>query len=393
MILLLVLIYIAFISLGLPDAILGSAWPIMQIDINASLESAGIVSFIISLGTIFSSFFSGFIVRHLKSWKVIVISVFLTSIALLGFSLANHLYQLCLLAIPLGLGAGSIDACLNNFVSNHYKSIHMNWLHAFWGVGASFGPLILSLFIMNGGTWRDAYRTVFIIQLILTIILLFSYPLFKKSNKEDSKNSDEIIPMPVSKVFKLKGLVFALLAFLFYCGYEAGTGLWTSSFLVNEKGTNIETAAFITSLFYVGITVGRILSGVLSIKVHFQTLIRTGCIIGIVGVILLFLPEYFAFPGIILIGFGASSFYPQMIHQTPNRFTKQGSSTAMGMQMAFAYIGTTFIAPLIGFIAKATSLSIFPYAILLLQILVFIFAELTYKATKNKNEIIIEQKE
>jgi fucose permease len=384
MVLLLVLIYIAFISLGLPDAILGSAWPVMHKELGVAISSAGIISFIISFGTIISSLFSGTIVRILKPWKVIVISVFMTSLALLGFSFSKELYQFCLLAVPLGLGAGSIDACLNNYVSNHYKSIHMNWLHAFWGIGAFTGPLILSFFVLNGNSWRSAYLTVFIIQFTLGFLLIFSRKLFNSGNK---KSNDETIVTKVlsnREVIKFKGIKYSLFAFLCYCGYEASVGLWTSSYLVSEKGLSDGISAIGTSLFYLGITGGRIISGVLSLKVNYQKLIRSGCVISIVGVVLvLILPTYYSIIGVVLIGLGAAPFYPQMIHQTPRRFSKEGSLSATGLQMAFAYIGTTCIPPLIGVLLKVISFSIFPSLILTLEILVFIFCEIVHKLTKN----------
>ncbi|MDR0853032.1 MAG: MFS transporter [Clostridiales Family XIII bacterium] len=372
---LLIIIYIAFISLGLPDALLGSAWPAMHIDISAPLSAAGLISLIVSAGTIISSLMSNRLVVRFKTGKVTMVSVFMTAAALLGISFAGSLWQLCLFAVPLGLGAGSVDAALNNFVSLHYKARHMNWLHCFWGIGATCGPMIMAFFLAQQQGWKMAYRVIFLLQIILTLILLFSLPLWKKAGSQGETHSVEAKVISNREALRIKGIKYALFGFMCYCGYEATTGLWTSSFLVMQKGISVERAALWASLFYAGISLGRVLAGFLSSKLSAQTLIRFGCIIGICGVGFLFLPGEFALPGVALIGFGGAPFYPQMIHETPRRFGKEASGAAMGLQMACAYVGTTAIPPIVGLLSRSFSLSILPIVLLILEIGAFVLSE------------------
>ncbi|MFP3153538.1 MFS transporter [Lachnospiraceae bacterium ZAX-1] len=382
MVVLLIIIYIAFISLGLPDSLLGSAWPIMHIDINAPLSAAGIISLIVSGGTIVSSLMSGRLVGRFKTGRVTAVSVLMTALALLGFSFSNALWQMCLFAIPLGLGGGSVDAALNNFVSLHYKAWHMNWLHCFWGVGATFSPVIMSFFLAEQQGWKMAYKVIFFIQISLTFVLFFSLPLWKKVGGQSESSVDDPKVISNREAFHIKGIKYALFGFLCYCGYEAATGLWTASFLVTQRGVSVENAALLVSLYYAGISVGRILSGFLSARMSAQPLIRIGCTIGIFGVCFLFLPGTLALPGVILIGLGAAPFYPQMIHETPKRFGKESSGAAMGLQMACAYIGATFIPPIIGWLSKSLTLSLLPIALLILEIGAFLLSEKTFTVTK-----------
>ncbi|MDR0831971.1 MAG: MFS transporter [Bacillales bacterium] len=385
MIFLLVIIYISFISLGLPDAILGSAWPMIHLDINAQLASAGIISLIVSLGTLISGLLSSRLILKLKIGKVTLISTLLTSFALLGFSFSNSLWQMCLLAFPLGLGAGTIDAALNNYVSLHYKARHMNWLHSFWGVGATLGPIIMSFFLGASQKWRSGYRIIFLIQITLAIIMFFSLPLWHENQEKENKKF-----ISNKEAFLIKGVKFALLGFITYCGYEQATGLWTSSYLVTIKGLNFETSALWVSLFYIGISLGRILSGFLSIKVSSLNLVRYGCMLGIIGVIFLFLPSYFCLVGLILIGLGASPYYPQMMHETPKRFGELSSSAVMGLQMASASLGVIVLPPLIGLLTNWFSLMVFPITLLILEIIAFICNELVTKICKKE---LIENKQ
>ena len=377
---LLVIIYLAFISLGLPDALLGSAWPIMRLDIGAPLPAAGIISLIVSGGTIVSSLLSHRLVGFFQAGKVTAISVLMTALALLGFYRSDALWQMCLFAVPLGLGAGSVDAALNNFVALHYQARHMNWLHCFWGLGATLGPVIMSFFIAERQGWKMAYRAIFLIQISLTAVLFFSLPLWRKTGKQNSSRGRKIVSN--REAFRIKGIKYALSGFLCYCGYEAATGLWTASFLVAERGVSAEKAALWASLFFAGISAGRVLAGFLAAKMPAQKLIRYGCAVGIGGVGFLFLPGELALPGVILIGLGAAPYYPQMIHETPNRFGKEASGAAMGLQMACAYIGTTAIPPLVGLLAKPLTLSILPIALLMLEIGALTLSEITFRATK-----------
>ncbi|MDR0856041.1 MAG: MFS transporter [Clostridiales bacterium] len=382
MVFLLIIIYIAFIGLGLPDALLGSAWPVMHTDIGAPLSVAGIISLIVSGGTVVSSLMSGRLVGRFKTGRVTTVSVFMTAAALLGFSFSSKLWQMCLLAVPLGLGAGSVDAALNHFVSLHYKARHMHWLHCFWGVGATLGPVILSFFLAREQGWKTAYRTVFFLQLGLAAVLLFSLPFWKKAETAAESADGTAAVVSIRDAFRLKGIKYALLGFLCYCGYEAVAGLWTASFLVTQRGITPERAALWSSLFYAGIGVGRILGGFIAAKVSARRLIRYGCVIGLCGVAFLFLPGQWALPGIILIGLGGAPFYPQMIHETPRRFGKAASGTAMGLQMACAYVGTTVLPPVVGLLSRPLTLAVFPVVLLLLEIATLFFGEKTFGATR-----------
>ena len=376
--LILIIIYLAFISLGLPDSLLGSAWPIMQTDLSVSFSSAGIISMIISGGTIISSLFSGRIINRFGTGKVTFVSVLMTAVALFGFSISPSFIWLCIMAIPLGLGAGSVDAALNNFVALHYKAMHMSWLHCFWGVGATSGPIIMSFFLAKSSGWQNGYLTIAIIQFSLVFLLFITLPMWKKLENKDEKAADEEGGSTEKiKPFKIPGVKLALVSFVCYCSVEATAGLWGSSYLVNFKGLSPESAARGVSLFYGGITLGRLLAGFLTMKFNNTKLIRIGQVICIIGVtsLLLPLPTYFSLIGLILIGLGCAPIYPSMLHETPNRFGKKESQSIMGLQMAFAYIGSTFMPPIVGFIASKTTIGILPYFLLVLILIMLVGSE------------------
>ena len=373
--LLLIIIYLAFISLGLPDSLLGSAWPAMQPDLAIGISSAGVIFMIISFGTIVSSLFSGRLIKKFGTGKLTFVSVTMTAAALLGFSFLFSFIWLCIMAIPLGLGGGAVDASLNNFVAIHYKAKHMSWLHCFWGVGATTGPIIMSLFISKNNQWRKGYATIAIIQFCLVFILLITLPLWKRYEKktfnEEEKSTKNI------NAFKIPGVKLALISFIFYCATESTAGLWGSSYLVNYKGLAPGKAARWISLFYGGITLGRLLSGFLTMKFNNKILIRLGQIICIIGAIclLLPLPIYFSMIGLILIGLGCAPIYPCMLHETPQRFGKASSQSIMGIQMGFAYMGSMFMPPILGYFASKTSISIFPYFLLCYMIIMLLGSE------------------
>ena len=375
--LILIIIYLAFISLGLPDSLLGSAWPVMQTDLSVGFSSAGIISMIISGGTIISSLLSGKLINRFGTGKVTFVSVTMTAIALLGFSAAPSFIWLCIMSIPLGLGAGSVDAALNNFVALHYKAKHMSWLHCFWGIGATSGPIIMSLFIAKNSGWRKGYFTISLIQFSLVFLLFITLPLWKRFEKNDEdasvdeeKNTEKISPL------KIPGVKLALVSFVCYCAAEATAGLWGSSYLVN-KGLSPDDAAIGISLFYGGITLGRFLSGFLTMKLNNCMLIRLGQVICIIGAVclLLPLPTYFSLVGLILVGLGCAPIYPCMLHETPTRFGTSASQSIIGLQMAFAYMGSTFMPPILGFIASKTSIMIFPYFLLCYMLIMLIGSE------------------
>ena len=375
--LLLVIIYIAFISLGLPDAILGSAWPILHQDLNVPISYAGIETMIVAGGTIISSLFSAKFTRKFGTGKVTTFSVVLTAVALLGIGFSPNFIWICLLGIPLGLGAGAVDSALNNFVALHYKAKHMNWLHCFWGIGATSGPFIMSIYLLKENGWRKGYMTIGIIQVILVICLILSLPLWKSiaiDNEEEVKKNDGV---KIATLLKLNGAKPALVSFFCYCAIELTTGLWVSSYLVVSNSLSSEVAAKWVSLYYLGITVGRFLSGFIAIKLNNKKMIRMGQAICIIGGILLSITysSNIQLIGLICIGLGCAPIYPAMLHETPNRFGKELSQGIMGIQMATAYIGSTFVPPLFGVLSQVLGFKILPYFLLILMVLMLIMTE------------------
>ncbi|MCF0148557.1 MAG: MFS transporter [Clostridium sp.] len=383
--LLLIIIYISFISLGLPDAILGSAWPMIHQDLNVPVSYAGIITIIISCGTIASSLFSEKIIRRLGTGKVTAFSVLLTAIGLLGVYLSPSFIWICFLAIPLGIGAGSVDSALNNFVALHYKAIHMNWLHSFWGLGATAGPLIMSIFLLKDNGWRLGYATIGSMQVVLVICLFLSLPLWKKFESNRSENTTTNESTKISSLIKVPGVKAALLSFFFYCSAELTTGLWVSSYLVIINGFSVEKAAKWVSLYYLGITIGRFLAGFVSIKLNNKQMIRAGLAICIPGGILLSITysSNIQLIGLILIGLGFAPIFPANIHDTPNRFGKELSQGIIGIQMASAYVGTTFMPPLFGAISKFVGFEILPYLLLILMLLILVSTERINKVCKS----------
>ncbi|MFE5319430.1 MFS transporter [Paenibacillus sp. NPDC056579] len=386
----LVIIYMAFISLGIPDSLLGSAWPVMRLDMGASFGFAGILSMIVAGGTIVSSLASGTLVQRLGTGKMTLISCCLTAGALLGFSVAPSMIWLVLLAIPLGLGGGAIDAALNHYVAENYKAHHMNWLHCFWGVGATMGPIIMSYFIAEHNSWRDGYSAVSLIQFALAMILLVTLPLWKRiaemraaerenlhlSQDQDASELIQPVNSSTANVLRIRGVRPTLIAFLFYCGVESMVGLWGASYLVTARNMTAETAAGWISLYYGGITAGRLITGFITLKVHNRVLIRCGQSIALAGGLLLLLPyPSLILVGLILIGLGLAPIYPGLLHETPSRFGRQHAAKLMGYQMAVAYTGTTFLPPLFGLLATQTSISLLPFIALAFILLMLLSSE------------------
>lgn len=376
--LLLAIIYLAFISLGLPDSLLGAAWPIMHQDLSVSLSYAGMLSMIISGGTIISSIFSDALTRKLGTGLVTAISVLLTACALFGFSASNSFIILCAFGIPYGLGAGTIDAALNNYVALHYSSKHMSWLHCFWGVGASISPYIMGYALSSGLGWRKGYGIISIIQIVLTIVLFLSLPLWQERTAAHDNSTISAKPIGLIKTLKIKGIFTTLLIFFSYCALESTAGLWISSYLVDNRSMTGESAAFFGSLFYLGITIGRFVCGFITDKLGDKIMIRIGTSIMLLGVILILLPlniSVTALTGIIITGIGAAPVYPSLIHATPSHFGKENSQAVIGIQMASAYIGTTFMPPLFGLLAEHISIALYPIYLLLFLILMIVFSE------------------
>ncbi|MGL5694641.1 MAG: MFS transporter [Peptostreptococcaceae bacterium] len=374
---LLVIIYIAFISLGLPDAILGSAWPMIYKDLNVSISYAGLVSMVVAGGTIVSSLFSEKLIKKFGTGKITTFSVFLTAAALIGIYFSPSFVWICILGIPLGLGAGAVDSALNNFVALNYEAKHMNWLHCFWGIGATCGPFIMSLFLLKDNGWRLGYMTIGIMQAILVVCLFISLPLWKKFELDNGEEENIRESIKISTLLKLPGAKPALISFFCYCAVELTAGLWASSFLVVNNGLSAELAAKWVSMYYLGITVGRFLAGFVAMKLNNNQMIRIGQITMIIGALLLILPIHsnLQLSGLIFIGLGCAPIYPAMLHETPNRFSKELSQGIMGIQMATAYVGSTFVPPLFGMISKVSGFGILPYFLMVFTIIMLITSE------------------
>ncbi|MEG1877320.1 MAG: MFS transporter [Lachnospiraceae bacterium] len=374
---LLILIYVAFISLGLPDSLLGSAWPMIHTDLSIPVSFAGLISMTITCGTILSSLNSDRLIRRFGTGPVTCISVFMTAAALLGFYFSPHLLWFLILAVPLGLGAGAIDSALNNFVALHYKASHMNWLHCFWGVGATAGPMIMALFLTKAQGWRNGYLTISIIQFALVALLLLSLPLWKRCETPAESDSKTRHIVKTSEVLRMRGAKPALISFFCYCAVEATTGLWGSTYLVQVHGLSAKTAASWIALYYLGITIGRLLAGFLSMRLSNKQLIRLGQGICIMGCLTLFLGGFLSLQlvGLLLIGLGCAPIFPAMLHETPRRFGKEVSQSIMGIQMAFAYIGSTCMPPLFGFLAKVIHFQALPYYLIAIVLLMVVTSE------------------
>ena len=382
--LLLAIIYLAFISLGLPDSMLGAAWPDMYTEFGVPLSYAGILSAIIAAGTIISSLQSDRLTLKLGTGKVTAISVAMTAVALFGFSTTHHFWLLCLWAIPYGFGGGSVDASLNNYVALHYESRHMSWLHCMWGVGAATGPYIMGYALTGGFGWNRGYRIVSVMQIVLTILLFFSLPLWKSRKAVVNTQTGETRkPMALKDVLKIKGAKEVLICFFCYCAIEQTAGLWASSYLNLHKGIPVETAASFASMFYIGITAGRAISGFLTMKLNDTKMIRLGQGLIFAGIVTMFLPlgENAALVGLILIGLGCAPIYPCIIHSTPERFGEDKSQALIGVQMAFAYMGTLSMPPLFGLIANGIGVSVLPVYLFLIMVLMVLMHELLIRLT------------
>lgn len=400
--LLLAIIYFAFISLGLPDALLGAAWPSLYPTLGVPISSAGMIAMIISAGTIVSSLCSDRLQRHFGTGRITAFSVSLTAVALFGFSFSSSFPQLCFWAIPYGLGAGSVDAALNNYVALHYESRHMNWLHCMWGIGASLGPYLMGLCLSHGWGWANGYRSVGAIQIVLSAVLLFTLPLWKKENAlriAAKPREPSSPPSGLSSVLSLPGAKAILLCFFCYSALEATVGLWASSFLSLTIGVEPDISAGFAGLFYLGITGGRAASGFLSLRFDDDTLIRGGLLtIGIglafLGMSLFYgmlwttyvasIPVMLALVGLVLMGLGCAPIYPGIIHSTPAHFGKDCSQAMIGLQMACAYVGSCFLPPLFGVLARSVSVALLPLYVFLLLTLMFAMHRRVLRATATR---------
>ena len=386
--LLLAVIYLAFISLGLPDALLGSAWPVMQGALNAPLSFAGAVSMVISGGTILSSLLSDRMIRKLGAGLVTALSVLMTAAALLGFSLCSAPWMLILWAVPYGLGAGAVDAALNNYVALHYSSRHMSWLHCMWGIGASISPFIMSLALQRGWGWQMGYRSVSYIQLALTVLLFLSLPLWKKRTNETAESNESVEPakrQSIGQLLRLPGVPLILLTIFGYCAMESTAGLWASSYLVNARGVEAETAARFASLYFLGITLGRFLNGFIADRFGDKTMIRAGLGLAAVSILIILLPwQLCPLIGLVTLGIGSAPIYPCIIHSTPQSFGRENSQAIIGVQMASAYIGSTFMPPLFGLIAQYGNIGFYPVYLMIFAVLMIVLYGLFTKGQGKK---------
>lgn len=385
--LLLAIIYLAFISLGLPDSLLGSAWPVMYPEFDVPVSYAGVISMIICAGTIVSSLNSDRLTRRFGAGMVTAISVFLTALGLLGFSVSGSFWLLCILAIPYGLGAGGVDAALNNYVAVHYASRHMSWLHCMWGVGASIGPYIMSYALTGEYGWGAGYRFIAVFQVVLTIALFISLPLWKKRIvTEEEKTSAPALSM--RQVFAIPGAKQVIGTFFCYCALEQTAVLWGSSYLVLHGGMSAETAASFASLFLIGLTVGRAVSGFLTFKLNDIQMIRLGQAFVALGILALLIPlgGMVTLVGLVLIGLGCAPIYPCIIHSTPEHFGAERSQAVIGIQMASAYVGCLIMPPIFGLIVRHVTPALFPwYLLIILAVMVYCHEMLVRKGNHREH--------
>ena len=381
--LLLAVIYLAFISLGLPDSMLGSAWPTIYAELNVPISYMGIITIIISLGTVLSSLLTDRAIARLGTRLVTAVSIFLTAIALFGFSISKSLFVICLWGIPYGLGAGAIDAALNNYVATHYSSRHMSWLHCFWGVGTIISPYIMSYALMHT-VWQNGYRAVSLIQLCIGVVVLLSYPLWKSKGSEE-KEKTEVKPIGFIGVMKIKGAIPVRIGFLSYCAAEITATLWTSSYFEGAFNVSKEEAAMFGSICFIGITCGRFIAGFFSEKLGDRVMIAIGGIIAMVGGTLIAIPiKEVAIAGFIVFGLGCAPIYPSIMHSIPIRFGKERSQSIIGIQMASAYLGSTVAPAVFGVFADLVSIRLLPVYLLFFIILMLIVIERANKETNFK---------
>ncbi len=383
--LLLPIIYLAFISLGLPDSLLGSAWPSMYPLLGVPVSHAGILSMIISFGTIVSSLNSDRLTRALGAGKVTAISVGMTAAALFGFSVSTQFWMLCLWAVPYGLGAGSVDAALNNYVALHYESRHMSWLHCMWGIGTMVSPMVMGRVLAGGGPWTAGYRYIALFQIALTAVLFLSLPLWQKRTDETAEGGTAPQALSLGQVFRLPGAKEVMLCFFCYCALETTAGLWASSYLTLTRGVAADTAASFASLFYIGITAGRAACGFLTLKLSDTQMIRLGQGVLAVGVAALLVPgpQLLALAGLVLVGVGCAPIYPSIIHATPDHFGADRSQAVIGIQMASAYVGNLVMPPLFGLLANNITPALFPFYLLALLVLMVVMHEQLVRKTSH----------
>ena len=382
--LLLIIIYLTYISLGLPDSMIGASWPAIMGEMGLGLQMMGFISIISTVGTILSSLFTTTLLKKLGTAKLTAFSIILTGISLLGYSFSSNFYFLLILTVPLGIGAGAIDSIINNYVAINFKPKHMNFLHSFWGVGVTVSPLILAGAINGGGTWRTGYLIVGIIQLSISAIVLLSIPLWKKAETNGASKIDVKESKSMKQAISVKGVVISALCFAFYCSVETTFSNYGNSYLVGAMGVTIEKGATAVSLFYLGITLGRISSGMVLSKIKSHTIVRLGEAVTVIGIILLAFGGNFTAKSIayFLIGIGNAPIFPCIMNETPRRFGVEYSQSAISLQVAFAYLGGALMSPIFGFIGQSISVKLLPVYLMIFTILLIITYEVLLKKTK-----------
>ncbi|MDH6363232.1 fucose permease [Enterococcus sp. PF1-24] len=387
----LLVIYIIFISLGLPDSVLGVAWPTMYEFFGVKISAAGMVTMICSFCTMISSLNTGRLVNWLGIGKVVTLSVTLTAGALIGFACSSHFIFLLLLAIPLGTGAGAIDTALNDYVALNFKAHHMNWLHAFWGVGATLGPIIFGGILKNGLSWRVGYGILGGVQILIVFLLIYCLPLWKQEEKIPVKSVAKKEAAPKKEVgllaaIRVPGVIYSVLCFVFYVGIEASIGLWGSTYLISEKGISVATASFIVSLYFASLTVGRLLSGFLTFYLSNKQMLILSEVLLVIGVASLFvLSGGGVMIAMVFIGLGSAAIFPTMLHETPHRFGSENSAAVMSLQIALSSVGTIVLPPILGLLAEALSIAIFPVCLLFFAI-ILLFSTYRIAQVTNKTE-------
>ena len=376
--LLLLIIYISFISLGLPDPLLGAAWPTMQVEFGVPVSYAGGISMVITFCTIISSLLSDRMTMRFGTGRITAFSVAITAVALFGFSVSREYWMLLLWAIPYGLGAGNVDASLNNYVALHYASRHMSWLHCMWGVGATVGPYVMGAALTGGMGWNSGYRFIAILQIVLSVILFVSLPLWKE-RKDQTKETEPRKPLSLKQIFRIPGIREVMIAFFCGCAMETVVGLWASSYFVVKNQLPADLAASYASLFFIGMTVGRAISGFLTYKLNDTQMIRLGSSLIALGIVVMLLPMGIVsgIVGLVIIGLGCAPVYPCIIHSTPAHFGEENSQAIIGVQMASAYSGVLLLPPLFGLVANYLSAALLPvYLIPVLGMMIWMYEKL-----------------
>ena len=381
---LLAIIYVAFVSLVLPDALLGAGWPAMQPQFGVPVSWIGAVALLISICTVISSLLADRLTRKMGTGVVTAISVSMTAVAIVGFATSKSFWFLAFWAIPYGLGAGSIDTCLNNYVAIHYSGKHMSWLHCMWGLGAASGPYIMSAAIAFANNWRVGYWSVGLLQIVLSVCLFLTLPLWKKAKTIVEESAEESKPLSIKQIFSMPGAKAIILTFFCYCAMEQTAGQWAASYFFGHFGLKEELCALFASMYYSGITVGRFINGFLTVHFSDRTLVRAGIGMIIVGLVVMFIPFswLFAVFGMLLIGFGSAPIYPCVIHATPSFFGAANSQAVIGVEMASAYVGICVMPPVFGFIADWVGIWILPVFLLVITCCMLLCNEKAYNIVK-----------